>query len=359
MGDAVVLAEGCLATKKGKTAHGLIRHSMRDEIRAVIDSDHAGEDAGQVAGGEPVEIPVVADLEEAVRAADPETLYVGAAPVGGELPPSFVQTIEGALRRGMSVYSGMHRFLGDEERFAELAEEHGAEIHDVRRPPEAPRVADGRVYDLDLPRVLVTGTDCAVGKRTTATLLVEEARDRGLDAALVATGQTGIMIGADVGVVVDRLPSDFCAGEVERMLTEVADRDLAIVEGQGAILHPAYSAPSLGILHGAAPHVALMAHDPMRKSRLMFDHPAYEVASLSEEIALVERLGSVPVAGIAVNGGSLDDVRAAEARIARRTGRPAVDPVAHDPGPLLDVVLDQLANQDVAPDAQRYIKQGP
>lgn len=359
MGDAVVLAEGCLDKKKGKTAHGLVRHSMRDTIRAVIDSDHAGEDAGRVMGEGPVDIPVVADLEEAVRIADPGTLYVGAAPVGGDLPPSFVETIEGALRRGMEIYSGMHRFLGDDERFAELAEEHGAEIHDVRRPPDEPRVADGRVFDLDLPRVVVMGTDCAVGKRTTATLVVEEARDRGLDAALVATGQTGIMIGADVGVVVDRLPSDFCAGEVERMLTEVADRDLAVVEGQGALLHPAYSAPSLGILHGAAPHAALMVHDPMRKSRLMFDHPAYAVGSLTEEIELVERLGTVPVAGVAVNGGSVDDVEAAEDRIARRTGRPAVDPVARGPGPLLDAILDQIANQDVAPSAQRYIKQGP
>lgn len=349
MADAVVLAEGCLDKEKGKTAHGLVRQSMRDEIRAVIDSTHEGEDAGVVIGDGPADIPVVADLEDALDHGNPEVLYLGASPVGGDLPDPFVETLTGALERGMTIYNGGHSFLSDDPRFARLADEHGATLRDVRKPPEDPRVADGRVHDLDLARVTVMGTDCAIGKRTTATALVEEARDRGVDAALVATGQTGIMIGADEGVVVDRLPSDFCAGEVERMLESLEDRDLAIVEGQASVLHPAYSAPSLGILHGSAPHAVVMAHDPTRDHRILFDHETYEMPPITEEIDLVERLGTGEVAAVAVNGSDVDDVPAAEDRLAEATGLPAVDPIARDPGPLLDAVLDQMDDASDVP----------
>lgn len=349
MADAVVLAEGCLDEKKGKTAHGLVRQSMRDEIRTVIDSTHAGEDAARVIGDEPAGIPVVRDLEAALEHGDPEVLYLGASPVGGDLPEAFVETLTGAIERGMTVFNGGHSFLGDDPRWARLADEHGATLRDVRKPPEDPRVADGRVHDLDVPRVTVMGTDCAIGKRTTATALVQEARDRGIDAALLATGQTGIMIGADEGVVVDRLPSDFCAGEVERRLERLEDRDLVIVEGQASVLHPAYSAPSLGILHGSAPHAVVMVHDPTRDHRILFEHEDYTMPPLTEEIDLVERLGTGPVAAIAVNGSEAADVDAAQEQLASETGLPAIDPVARDPGPLLDALLEQVAVEADAP----------
>lgn len=349
MPDAVVLAEGCLDEKKGKTAHGLVRQSMRDEIRAVIDSTHAGEDAARVIGDDPAGIPVVPDLEAALDHGDPQVLYLGASPVGGDLPEAFVETLAGAIERGMTVFNGGHSFLSEDPRWVQLADEHGATLRDVRKPPEDPRVADGRVHDLDLPRVTVMGTDCAIGKRTTTTALVQEARDRGIDAAFVATGQTGIMIGADEGVVVDRLPSDFCAGEVERMLESLEDRDLAIVEGQASVSHPAYSAPSLGILHGSAPHAIVMTHDPARDHRILFDHEEYTMPAVAEEIDLVERLGTGEVAAVAVNGADVDDVEAAQRRLADETGLPAVDPVAGDPGDLLDAVLEHVTDEDAVP----------
>lgn len=359
MTEAVVLAEGCLGQQLGKTANGLVLHAMEHEVLAVIDSTRAGLDAGEVVAGTPLGIPVVEDLDVALQEGDPGILFLGAATVGGTLPDPFVEAIEGALDAGMDVVHGMHARLEDDPRFAEKARANGASIVNVRLPPEDLRVADGRVLDLDLPRVVVMGTDCAIGKRTTTAELVHEARDRGIDAAFVATGQTGRMLGPDAGAPIDAIPSDFCAGEVERMLEQVQDHDIAFVEGQGSILHPAYSAPSLGILHGAAPHAVVLAHDPVRKQRTMFDHPAYQVAPVSKEIELIEGLGTGEVVAVAVNGKNSDDVAADEDRLQRKTGLPAIDPIATGPGPLLDAVLDHLVNRDIYPEAREFVKAAP
>lgn len=357
--NAVVLAEGCLGEGMGKTANGLVLHAMDHEILAVIDSTRAGRDAGEVVAGRPLGIPVVEDLEVALEEGAPGTLFLGAATVGGTLPDPFVRAIEGALERGIDVVHGMHTRLEEDPRFADKAREHGASIVNVRRPPEDLRVADGRVLNLDLPRVVVMGTDCAVGKRTTAVELVREARSRGLDAAFVATGQTGCMLGPDAGAPIDAIPSDFLAGEVERMLEQVQDRDIAFVEGQGSILHPAYSAPSLGILHGAAPHAVVVAHDPVRKQRTHFDHPAFEVGSLAKEVELIEAMGTGEVVAVAVNAKRCDDVQAAQDRLGHETGLPAHDPIATSPGPLLDAVLDHLVHEDVYPQAREFVKATP
>ncbi len=46
--EALILAEGKYDTSDAKTAHGLVRKSMRYKIVGVIDSRFAGMDAGEV-----------------------------------------------------------------------------------------------------------------------------------------------------------------------------------------------------------------------------------------------------------------------------------------------------------------------
>lgn len=354
MTKAVVLAEGCLGEDMGKTANGLILHSMRDEIVAAIDSTKVGRDAGEVITGKKNGIPVVGTFDEAFRRFKPQALYLGAATVGGVLPPWFTDTTKDALKRGLIVYNGLHRFLGDEAEFKALLGNNGARIVDVRKPPEKLRVADGRVYDLETPRVLVMGTDCAVGKRMTVVELVKEARKRGINAGFVATGQTGCMIGPDAGAVIDRIPSDFCAGQVEQMVCDVAamGREIVFIYGQASILHPAYSGVSLSILHGSAPHAIILQHDPVRKQRTMFKNPAYKVAPLRAEIDLIERLGTGRVVGIAINGKDCADIDAESAAVSRATGLPAVDPLHRSPSLLLEAVLEHLQRRRVYPGAR-------
>ncbi len=65
------------------------------------------------------------------------------------------------------------------------------------------------------PRIAVLGTDGAIGKRTTATILTQALNERGISAVLVGTGQTGLIQGARYGVALDAIPCQFCSGEME------------------------------------------------------------------------------------------------------------------------------------------------
>ena len=105
------------------------------------------------------------------------------------------------------------------------------------------------------PRIAVLGTDGAIGKRTTATILTEALNDRGIKAVLVGTGQTGLIQGARYGVALDAIPCQFCSGEMESAVVEAFEGehpDVIVVEGQGALSHPAYLTSSF-ILRGASP----------------------------------------------------------------------------------------------------------
>jgi uncharacterized NAD-dependent epimerase/dehydratase family protein len=332
----------------GKTANGLVLHSMRDEIVAAIDSTRAGKDAGEIVSGRKNGVPVVASFDEAYAKFKPKALYLGAATVGGVLPPSFQDAIKSALGKGLVVYNGLHTFLSEDPAYKAIGQ-NGAKIIDVRRPPEKLRVADGRVYDLKTPRVLVMGTDCAVGKRMTVVELIKEAKKRGINAGFVATGQTGCMLGPDAGAVIDRVPSDFCAGQVEQMVCDVAamGKDVIFIYGQASIMHPAYSGVSLSILHGSAPHAIVLQHDPMRTQRTMFKNPAYKVAPIKKEIELIEKLGTGKVVGIAINGKDTPDVDIAARDLNKQTGLPAVDPLKRSASLLLEACLEHLEKTGV------------
>src|SRR5207247_44968 len=99
------------------------------------------------------------------------------------------------------------------------------------------------------------------GKMTVSLELDREARRRGLASQFVPTGQTGIAI-AGWGISVDAVVADFVAGAAERLVVEGASRggELLWVEGQGALVHPAYSGVTLGLVHGSAPHAFVLCH---------------------------------------------------------------------------------------------------
>src|SRR2546428_4136640 len=122
-GRAVVLCDGGFATTEGKTAHGLVRHTDRYRVVAVIDGSLAGRDAGEVLDGSPAGIPIVTGLDQAIRAADrrPDYLVVGVATHGGVLPARLRPTIGEAPSRGINVGSGFHEILGDDPQFEVIA----------------------------------------------------------------------------------------------------------------------------------------------------------------------------------------------------------------------------------------------
>lgn len=302
---AIVLAEGEFGQPGGKTANGVVMHSELFDVQAVVDSDRAGRTAADVLDYDDVdEIPVVADVTAALKIAPrAAALVIGVAPAGGGLPESWVTEIQEAMTAGCDVVSGLHVFLGERPEWTELAAAHDVRLFDVRKPPDEDElgVAEGHPEEMDADVVLTMGTDCAVGKRTTTFELYRAARDAGLDAGWVATGQTGIMVGAHRGVVIDRVPADFTAGVVEDLVQDVAaDHDIVFVEGQGALTHRAYSGVTMAILHGSWPDAVVLVDDPDRERRYHFEQ--WPVRSVDTEQDLVEALSDATVAGLSTWG---------------------------------------------------------
>lgn len=340
-----ILAEGRLNLNDAKTAVGVLRYSQ-DTVVAVIDSANAGRDCAAVLGdpdGPGRGVPVVADFEAAL-ANRPDTLLIGIAPQGGLLPAAWRSQILHAIAAGLTIVSGLHQFLADDPTLVTAAHEHGARIWDVRRPPEqlAMRLATGHAHRPGSQVVYFCGTDCNVGKMTVAVELDRAARRRGLSSVFAATGQTGILLAGE-GIPADRFISDFLAGGTEGMVLDYAERfDWIFVEGQGSLIHPAYSAVTLGLLHGAAPDLLVLCHQAGRTHVRHFSTP---IPSLGEVCRIYEEAASwlkpAPIVCVALNTVGLDEAAARFAIDAaqQEVGLPTTDPVRYGADPLLDALL--------------------
>ena len=276
---------------------------------------------------------------------NPTSALVGVATQGGRFPPAWRDLLKRCIAQGLSIENGLHEFIADDPELADLARVHRVELRDLRRPPAGLSTPTGENMRHGAKVALTVGSECAIGKMTVSLELDRAARERGLASVFVPTGQTGIAI-AGWGISVDAVVSDFLAGATERLVLEGVERggELLIVEGQGSIIHPAYSGVTLGLIHGSAPHVFVLCH--MAGISEVEGYPGHPIPSLRELVELHERL-SLParkarVACVAVNTSPIagDDearetLRAAEAE----TGLPADDPVRFGADRLLDAVL--------------------
>ena len=334
----LILAEGFSADPHyGKTARGVLAYGERPVV-ALLDSTRAGETQNGV--------PVVASVNDAL-CFNPTTALVGVATQGGRFPPAWRELLKTAISKDLHVENGLHEFLADDEELAGLAARHGVELRDLRRPPADLNVPTGANLELPVKTVLTVGSDCAIGKMTVSLELDRAARARGLASRFVPTGQTGIAI-AGWGISVDAVVSDFIAGATERLLVEGYERggELLMVEGQGALLHPAYSGVTLGLVHGSAPHAFVLCH--LAGQTEIEGYPGHPLTSLPEIVELHERI-SLParkatVAAIALNTRELgeDEAREAVSATASETGLVVDDPVRFGPDRLLDAVLAAL-----------------
>ena len=236
----------------GKTLHGLLRY-RREDVVAIADSRRAGETHDGV--------PVVGSVDDALPF-EPDVAVVGVATVGGRFPPEWRAVLRRCVEAGLAVENGLHEFLVDDPELVALARKRGVELRDLRRPPADLDCTTGANLKVPARIVHTVGSDCAVGKMTVSLELDRAAREQGHASVFVPTGQTGIAI-AGWGIAVDAVVSDFLGGAAERLVVEGHRRggELLWVEGQGAIAHPAYSGVTLGLLHGAAPHVLVLCHD--------------------------------------------------------------------------------------------------
>ncbi len=341
---AVVYAPGALGSNPGKTANDLVIYDgLWFKIVAVVDPSNAGRDAGEVVGVGRKGIPVVPSLEDAFRF-NPKAFIIGVAPVGGVIPESWMSDIRLALANGLDVYSGMHVFLSDNKELVEIAERYGARIYDVRKPGrELFRIWDGSVLRTGCTRILVAGTDCCVGKNIACIELYKELERRGVKTGVVGTGQTMLLLGAK-GAVIDAIPADFAPGVVERFVVEACNSGCktVVVEGQGAVLHPAYGQVTLSILYGASPTHIVLCHHPGRKMRTEFKGiPMPEPEEEAEMLLRLNPYKKARLAGVCINttGMSKDEAARWKKELGEKLGAPVVDPLRDGVSVIVDAVL--------------------
>ena len=338
----LIIADGDFSPMTSKTANSVIRF-LPERTVGVLDRRQAGMTVQQILGFGGA-IPVVGSMKEGL-ALRPDAVLVGIAPQGGRLPEDWRGWLAEALDAGCDLWSGLHTFLSDDPVLAAKAKAGGRKIFDLRKPPEDLPVASGAAKKVEPYVVLTVGTDCNVGKMTAQLQLTRQLNAAGLRTRFVATGQTGIMI-EGWGIAVDAVVADFVAGAAERLVLQgSSNADVVLVEGQGSINHPGYSAVTLGLLHGSCPDGLILCHQSTRQYIGDYRQAAWlRIPPLREYIRLYETIGSAvhptKVIGISLNTYDMtgEAARRACELASRETGLPATDPVRFDPAPLLDAV---------------------
>ena len=335
-----LFTEGTFGKINAKMAEGILRYG-RNPVAAVIDSTQAGKHVRDLTSIIS-DVPIVATLADA-QALGAEVLVLGTAPSGGQLPQDWVSVLDQAIADGMSLVNGMHDQL--QPRYANRLRA-GQWVWDLRVPRgDAPPISMARAALLNNTRVLMVGTDMAIGKMTAGLELTRSLQQMGRDAAFLATGQTGIAI-MGRGIPLDAIRVDHAGGAVERMVLDAADHEILVVEGQGSLLHPGSTA-TLPLMRGSACTHMILCH---RAGMLTLDElehvripPLRDVIALNEAVARAAgALTPAKVVAIALNTARLSDseAEAAQKAVEDETGLPAADPVRHGAGKLAKAVLE-------------------
>ncbi len=279
-------------------------------------------------------IPVYGSLGEAVTNArtlgqDLQFRVIGLAPDGGRLSPQARSDVCQAIEFGMNVDSGLHDFLSEDPEIKALAASRGVQLRDIRKPKAVHDLHffSGKIEDVTSVKVAVLGTDSAVGKRTTAWILVRSLEDAGYTAELVGTGQTAWMQGAQYSIILDSLVNDFVSGEIEHVVWSCWKEqrpDVIVIEGQGSLMNPAYPG-GLEILAAGRPDCIVLQHAPARKEYDGF--PGYPMHSLSHQKQAIEMISEKSVIAVTINHEDMSpkEVPAVCTSLEQEVGVPVLD----------------------------------
>jgi len=352
METALVLCEGSFNRTGGKTAAGLVRHSLRFKIVGILDSTMAGKDAGEVLDGKRAGIPIYSSVKDALSKLPkrPDYLIVGVATVGGMLPKSFRPALREALKNRINIISGLHQWLAQDPEFSELAKKHGVTITDIRKEPPLEKMHYYRnlASKMKAVRIPILGTDAASGKRTTAVILTKELNKRRVKTSFVATGQTGLLQGSRFGIPLDAIRGDYVVGELENaidMAYRTEKPEVIIVEGQGALSHPAYVTGSRTIVNASAPNAVVLQHSPARKWRTYHETELHiPNGTIDGEMELIKVFAGCDVIGITINhtGMTRKEVEKAIADYEAKYGIPACDPLVDGTGKIADAIMERF-----------------
>ena len=258
------------------------------------------------------------------------SLVIGITPIGGQLPEHWFPVIREAIEAGIDIVSGLHSRLNEIPEFVEAAAESGAKLIDVRTPPDGIPVGTGAKRPGK--RVLMVGTDCAVGKKYSALALTRAMNDIGMNATFRATGQTGIMIAGE-GIAVDAVVADFISGAAELISPANEPDHWDVIEGQGALFNPGFAGVTLGLIHGSQADALVMCHEATLTEIVGWQgYPIPPLDECMQTYLHMARLTNPDVrfVGLSINTSKLeeDERRPYLERLSDETNLPCVDPVA-------------------------------
>jgi uncharacterized NAD-dependent epimerase/dehydratase family protein len=350
-GNAIVYSEGAFDTPNGKTAHGLIRRTSRYKVLSVVDSHYVGRDAGEILGGHAKNVPIFSDIQAAFDAAknsrNPANfMVIGLAPDGGRLSSYARDDVKKAIRLGLNIDSGLHDFLSEDSEISTLARQFNVSIRDVRKTPPRNRLHffSGKIKQVDALKIAVLGTDSAVGKRTTAWLILEAMIEAGYSTEFIGTGQTAWLQGAKYSIILDSIINDFVSGEIEHAVWSAwndSHPDVIVIEGQGSLMNPAYPG-GFEILAAGRPDVVVLQHAPARKDYDGF--PGYPIHPLEQQIQAIQLISGKPVIAITINHENIPPQQAPIIcdKIYEMTGLPAVDVLWDGAGEIVTILKSCL-----------------
>jgi uncharacterized NAD-dependent epimerase/dehydratase family protein len=220
-------------------------------------------------------------------------------------------------------------------------------IRDIRKSPpqKALHFFTGKIEAVTSLKVAVLGTDSAVGKRTTAWILLDALQAAGYTAELIGTGQTAWMQGSRYGIILDGIINDFVSGEIEHAVWTAwkeSRPDVIVIEGQGSLMNPAYPG-GFEILAAGRPHVVVLQHAPARREYDGF--PGYPLHPLDKQIQAIQLVSGKPVVAVTLNHENLkpDEVPTVCNQIRKATRLPTSDVLLDGAGQVIDALMPYLA----------------
>ena len=302
---------------------------------------------GQLAresGGLPIDLPLMTIAQ--AKEVGAKTLLIGTAAIGGGIPDEWLDILEEALNAGLDIAAGVHKRLNDIHRLCVAAKKSGTRLIDIRIPPKNIPVGTGKKRRGK--RILMVGTDCAIGKKYTALAVERDMKKAGLKADFRASGQTGIMI-AGKGIPIDAVVGDFISGAAELLSPDNEDDHWDVIEGQGGILHPGYSGVSMGLLVGSQPDAFVVCHHALRTHIGGWDD--FPLPSIEDVINLTTTVGAqvnpaINCVGVSVNTSDLNDNERNEYlyALSNRLNLPCVDPLRGGTNKIIERIIAEFPN---------------
>ena len=257
---------------------------------------------------------------------------ISMAPVGGKLTAKQIAVINEIKKLGIRIVNPMHEYLEGALNLRHL--------NTYKRI-----IASGKLRNCK--RLLFVGTDFSNGKMTSTVLAYQALKQANVCADWIATGQTGLIIRGR-GMVIDSIPIDFVPGNIEYMINESTE-PIILIEGQGSIIHPAYSATSFALFHATMPQYYIICHRMNAKE----GHMGNIIPHINDISDLYNNLGrmlgfSTEPLGICLDssGHTLDQYIDHKQKVMKETGIICIDPVREDITPMLVPLVGGFLNDN-------------